>query len=227
MHIKRDILIFSTIIFAIVIGPVIKIIFIVGLYYLFGAIIYIVTNLIYESRYMSYRRQIKKAEKLIDNTLSTSPAQIKELDNWLKKEGFVLRINDIGCLYLQSKTTRVDFFQILKERLSIRSIQFDNKEYLVYDEDEVLKIRLEDYLSYMTSRNQRIIEAEEKSNTLKINLFNNNKERGWNLANFWAISGRIQGYLFLLIGLMNIDEEITPNVAKFFIFIGYFVLEAS
>lgn len=225
MNVKKNLLCLITTLFAIFIGPNITILLLIGAYYVCIAIVYVVINMIYESRYMICRRKAKQMQILVNVALKDKLLEVIKLHDWLNKEGFILRVKDNGSLYLQNKTTKIDYYHSFNVKLFITALEKGNEEYLIYEDDEMLKDRLEKYLDFLTRKYRELIERDYALMGSNRSIIKSNRSHGINSHIFWDICIRIQGYVFLAIGLISISEENFPNIFKFTTFVTYLLIE--
>lgn len=197
----------------------------VGIYYILITLVVIGFTIFYESKISLKRREMKKVAKIINYKSSTTPLEVEAFGNWLKKEGFTLRMNTIGKLYLQSKTVEIRYYSTLEDKLSVSSIKPNDKDYTTYADNEELKMKLIDYLGFLTERNISLMASEGRFARLNANAVYHTSEKVAFSQETWNISIRLQGYIFLVIGLLNVPEENFPNIAKFMIIGFYFIIE--
>lgn len=223
---KRNILSFASVIFACYIGPGMQGFLLAGIYYILSAMTYVIANIVYESTYLKYKRKIKRIKRIIERSRGSVPIQVNKFTDWLKHEGFTVRVNNNGNFFLQSKNTKIDYFPTLDQKLHITSVKEKSSEYLTYEEDEELKMKIEDYLGFITFRDKEYQKSQNSFIALNASSTQLLTSETIFSRKFIFVFIRLQGYIFLILAFMNIRNDDMPVIVKFCIFMSYFILEA-
>lgn len=196
------------------------------IYYILIIIAYVVLGVWYEPGLFGHRKRVKKAKLLITSKTYLFPDSMTKVKNWLDVEGFKLKSNEGGFLYLKSKTTEIKYYPTLHERLNIIPIKYNSKEFLIYKEDEELKIRLEQYLYYISQEEEKLRKQAGRFSTLNKEAMYPTYDMEEKMKRFWRISIKMQGYIFLFILLLDISDDsiFSYNIVRLFMFLIYMVI---
>lgn len=215
-----------TILAACVIIGFLKTAFIIITYYTLSAILIWTLDIVYQSKNSDSKRKSKRLLKIINLTKTSDNAEIRKFANWLKNEGFILKINTYtgsNLMYLQSKTVKIQYFPSLLKRISISSIE--GTDYLIYLEDEELKLKLNSYLSYLYDQYYLLRRDERNFAKLNPKAVYSRTGKSIYLYNAWNILIRLQGYGMMLLILIFIPENHLDILIKLLIFSIYGVVE--
>jgi len=220
MSVKRNLLSFLVILFAIFIGPTSKVILLLGLYYILVAIVYISIGKIYDSSHTTPKRNTKRIRKILQCN-QDYPDAINRMKTWLLREGFKHKMSSYNTIYLQSKTVRIEYYAGFGASITITPVRSKDRDHLIYEQDEELQKRLKKYLSYLLGVNKEIIDFEEKYKVSD----SSKKSIEQITSNFLEACVRIQGYIFVIVILLHIPEDYCATFYKIVVFFSYLTLE--
>lgn len=215
-------------ILALIVGPSSIMIACIAFYYIASIIIYIITSVSMDGSHdkRKMKRRLTLVQGIIVGTSPKMPDYFIKLNNWLLKEGFSVKVKQLGgALYISSKTVHIDFFPTLNQKISIRCAKDNNDDYLIYNEDQELKLRLEDYLDYLTA------EADKAHRKIKsFELLNNGTLISQKYSfgeKYWHVFIRLQGYIFLILAMLNFQPN-NEDIGFLKVMIGllYLITEA-
>lgn len=144
----------------------------------------------------------------------TNPDQVNVFDLWLKEEGFKLEYNLYAHIYLRNDIAKVRYFPAAKREIEIVQ-EGPTARYKIYDDDIELKIRILYYLKYINNKYDKVKKKDLDSISI------GGKEFTF-IEFYYTLLLRIQGYLFLILGICSIYA---PIEVKIVLFIVYSIIE--
>lgn len=197
----------------------------VGTYYIFTYILAYIIGVVYDVRISGVVKRKRRSKSNTNLLTSSIPENLLEFSNWLSNEKFVLKYSSDNTLFLQSKIAIVRYNPGLRQKVQIAPSKINDKRYLVYSENDEIKIKFEDYLKFIVERNQQLVEAESKHSIFERTAHSISNEKDVVIDKLWFLFSRLQGYLFLIIGLINLSENIVNNFCKSLIVVTYLVID--
>lgn len=193
-------------------------------YFIIGGICYVTFGLMYHSHYVISLKKRRRIKKILRTDMDKTRPLIRFLNGWLKREGFKVRVNNYGNIYLENKIAIIQYFPSLKQKISVKP---KNRalEYLMYDEDEELKESIERYMDYILYKSK---DYETKAKSYNIGgLSEPFKYEESFTSMFGKALSRVYGYVFLSAALYDMSYEFFPTTCKICVIILYFIIEAS
>jgi hypothetical protein len=193
-------------------------------YLIIGIIFYLIFGVIFSSNYVMSLKKKRKIKRALHVDFIKNRSKIDFLTNWLKKEGFKIKVNSYGNAYLENKIAKIQYFPSLKEKISVTP-RDSTKRYLLYDEDQELKMQIERYLNYIihVCNNHQYSNSDYRVKGISEPF---KYDRSFT-STFSKIFFRAYGYIFLTISMCNFSSDYVPPFAKICIMVLYFIIEAS
>ena len=205
---QRIFLSYSVLLIYIFTKPFLQTFLIAFSYYFIGAIVFVIWAVIHHSNYARSIRMKRDVIRCVDDFLFKNPKQFDKFASWLKKEGFKMRVSAIGNFHMKNKYAEVSYYPRMHEPLVISKFG-KTDDYLIYREDEELKVEIGNYFKY-------IVEKYEKTGRKRVDsIWFMDTEFAFDEF-YSALFTRTQFYLFLVLVLLNLNIELGQAVLIYF-----------